>query len=224
MPALPSVAKVVRVDFQQSIGPNTRVRNRLFFRYAGAGPTNADLLTFLNTVSAAWNTNLSPLLVTQSTLSGLAGTDLTSPTAARAVNTTAHPGTVAGTGTFAGYCLIVAMAIQRRYRGGHPRFYAGGVAETNQLNANQWNSTTLTAWNSGFSAFITACVAAPPATMGVTVNCNVSYFLGFHNVTLPSGRQRSVPTLRGTPITDDILFYTARIQVGSQRRRNQQSA
>jgi hypothetical protein len=50
---------------------------------------------------------------------------------------------------------------------------------------------------------------------------NVSYYNGFTVVTNPTtGRARNVPTLRGTPVVDTVTGIVARVQVGSQRRRN----
>jgi hypothetical protein len=223
MPALPNVPRVVRYDFRQTIGPNARVLNRLFFQYSGT-LSATDLATLLTTASASWNTNISPNLSTIVTMTSLTGTDLTSPSSPQAVNGTARVGGAGYQNLPAGTSIIIKFKINRRYRGGHPRVYFGGQGFANLADAEHWSSTNINAWNTGFAAFIAGCVLAPPAAVGTLVHVSVHYFAGFHNVTLPSGRQRALPTLLLNPSVDPVVSYSVNPIVGSQRRRNQQSA
>jgi hypothetical protein len=225
MPALPAVAKVVRLDLFFTVGVNTRVRDRMFFSFAGAGPTVTDLNTWLTTVSAAWGTNMSPQQHTSCTLTSLEATDLTSSNGAQTTLTASHAGTLTGTGTApaAGIAVVIKFRISRRYRGGHPRFYMPGPSMGNLADSEHWTSAYATAIATAFAGFVTAAVTGPPANLGAMSHSNISYFLGFHNVTFPSGRQRAVPTLRALPVNDTVVSYAVNPIIASQRRRNQQS-
>lgn len=223
MPALPSPGKVIRTDFFLTVGANARVRDRIFFSYAGAGPTVADLNTLAGTIAAAWGTNLSPQTNTGVTLTGITLTDLASASGAQTVTSQSRVGTLAGTAMSAGIAMIVKFKINRRYRGGHPRFYLPGRVTADLASSTNWLTASTTALATAFGAFITACEATPPTNIGTMTHVNVSYFLGFTNRTFPSGRTRAVPNIRTTPVVDSVVSYSVNIFVGSQRRRNQQS-
>lgn len=224
MPALPNVAKVVRLDFFMTKGGDTRVRDRMFIQYSGAGPSVADMLTFLNQVSSAWLTNIAPLQDTATTLTSILGTDLSSASAAQNLNSTVRAGSRAGSGLQAGVAGIIKFKVARRYRGGHPRMYLPVGVGTDTATAQQWTSTFLALLLSGWQAFITALPTGLPASFGTISHVNVSYFQGFHVVTPLSGRSRTVATLRGTPVVDTVISYAINPNFGSQRRRNLQSA
>ena len=222
MAALPPVAKVIRYDFRQLVGANTRILNRLFFQYSGALSTT-DLTTLLATASSSWLTNMVSLFSTIHSLLSITGTDLSSSTAPQVVNTTVRTGTGGYQNIPQSASLIMKFKINRRYRGGHPRSYWSGQGLVNQADSQTWNTTEINVWNTNFAAFIAACVASPPAAVGTLTHVNVNYFKGFHNVTFPSGRQRAVPTALATPNVDPIVAYLANPRIGSQRRRLQQS-
>jgi hypothetical protein len=206
-----------------TVGANTRVRDRIFFSFTGAGPTVADLGTLATTMSAAWNTNMSPQVNTGVTLTGITLTDLTSASGAQNVTSQARVGTLAGTAMSAGIALIIKFKVNRRYRGGHPRFYLPGRVIADLASSTSWNAGVLTAVSTAWAAFIAGCVLGPPASLGTMAHVNVSYFTGFTNRTFPSGRTRAVPNLRVTPLQDPIVSYSVNGLIGSQRRRNQQS-
>lgn len=224
MPALPNVSKVIRVDFFLTVGANARVRDRIFFSFAGAGPAVTDLNTLAATISSSWLTNLVPQTNTGVTLTGITLTDLTSASGAQTVTSQSRVGTLAGTALSAGVAMIVKFKVARRYRGGHPRFYLPGRVTADLASSTQWASGSTTSLATAFAAFITACEASPPTNIGVMTHVNVSYFNGFTNKTFPSGRTKAVPTVRVTPVTDPVTAYSVNGFIGSQRRRNQQSA
>lgn len=224
MPALPSPGKVVRLDIFNIVGANQRVRDRIFFSYTGAGPASADLTTFLNTVSAAWNTNIVPQVNTSDTMWALQATDLASSSGAQVTISTARVGTLAGTAVSAGVAMVIKFKIARRYRGGHPRFYFASRVIADLSSSVLWSTTATTNVATAWAAFIAACVTTPPTNLGTMAHVNVSYFNGFTNKTFPSGRIRAVPNQRGTPLVDTITSYSVNQGVASQRRRNQQSA
>ena len=223
MPALPAVSKVFRLDFNQTYGGNTRIKDRLFFSYTGA-ISAADAATLATTARNAWNTNLAPILVNTHSLTSIQLTDLNSNTGVQVVNSTAAPGTAAVAGVPAGAAMVFKLKTNLRFRGGHPRFYLTGIGANNLTTPETWLATGASTFLAAFQAMITAIQTAPPAAVGVVVNIAVSYFQGFHNVTFPSGRVRSVATLRTTPVQLTIASYAVNPNVASQRRRNQQSA
>lgn len=223
MPALPNVSKVIRCDLFQTIGANVRVRDRIFFSYTGAGPTVADLNTFAGTISNAWNTNIVPQQNTGCTLTGITLTDLTSPSAAQTVTSQSRVGTLAGVALSAGVAMIIKLKINRRYRGGHPRFYLAGRVAADLATSTSWVAANIAAAATAFSNFIGAATVGPPASIGTATHVNVSYFTGFTNKTFPSGRTRAVPNQRVVPLVDNVVSYSGNPLIGSQRRRNQQS-
>jgi hypothetical protein len=224
MPPLPNAGKVIRCDLFFTVGANTRVRDRIFFSYAGAGPAVADLNTLAGTISAAWNTNMAPQVNTGVTLTGITLTDLASASGAQVVTSQARVGTLVGTAMTAATAMVIKFKVARRYRGGHPRFYLPGRVIADLATSVQWAAGSVTNVVTAWTAFIAACVLAPPAPIGVMTHANVSYFLGFTNTTFPTGRTRAVPRLRAVPVVDAVTSYSGNQQIGSQRRRSQQSA
>jgi len=223
MPALPSVSKVIRVDLLQTYLGNTNIIDRIFFQYSGTVSTT-DLTTVLGTISSAWLTNLVRDYSTGHTLTGIRGTDLNSNTGAQVQITTSRVGTDAGPGLPAGAAVVVRFKLALRYRGGHPRFYSTGKTTAWESASTAVDPTHATQLSGDFAAFITASITTPPAAVGTLSHVNVSYFSGFHNVTLPNLRVKSVPTLRGTPVVSAISSYSTNPKMASQRRRNVQSA
>ena len=190
-------------------------------QYAGA-LTQADAQTWAATCRSSWATNLAAAISSAWSLTSVVLTDLTSASAAQAIDGTAVAGTPSGAPVANGVALVVKDKITRRYRGGHPRSYVMGVPSANLLNGDAWTTgflgTGLTAWN----AFIAACLLAP-AGAGAVTEVNVSYFLGFTNITNPSsGRAHPRATVRATPLVDQILSHSLNPKPGSQRRRNEQ--
>jgi hypothetical protein len=123
MPALPPVNKALRVDLLINNQSNSRIRDRIFLAFTGAGPSVVDLTTLANTIATAWANNIAGLQSNLSSLLGVTVTDLTSATGAQAVTAQNKPGTVAGAFSGAAVAAVVKFKIARRYRGGHPRFY-----------------------------------------------------------------------------------------------------
>jgi hypothetical protein len=224
MPALPNVAKVVRVQFLLSGLGNTRVQDRIYLAFAGAGPAVADLNTLGATIATAWGTNLSSAMSTAGALIGVALTDLTSATGAQTQVSTSKIGTGGAVSLPNGTAAVIRFKIARRYRGGHPRFYFPFPPQAQEGAGPGWLSTYVSSLAASFLAFITAVETTPPVALGALTHVNVSYFSGFTNKSFPSGRTHPVPTLRATPLQDLVVSYSVNPNYGSQRRRNLQSA
>ena len=222
MPALPAVPKVVRVDhhFTEAAAPNVMVHS--FFQYSGACSLT-DATTWLTNIVAAMGTFMTGFMQPTISLVLTELTDLTSNTSSQVQNSTGHTGGAGASPLAAGVAMVIKYHMVRRYRGGHPRVYLPGMAAAYLTTPTAWNATSAGNVAGAWITFIAACVAnTNPAALGTLTQVNISYYQGFHNVTLPSGRVKSVPTPRVTPLIDTITNITPNLTPGSQRRRNEQ--
>jgi hypothetical protein len=223
VPALPAVPNVLRVTLLATMGSDVDVLNRFYLQYAGTAPTNAQLSTLAAGIGTDWGTDLKAKAISAYILEEVEITDLSSPTGALGTATIGTAGTRAGSAIAAGSAVVLQFHIARRYRGGHPRIYLPYFGDTDVVTPQTWGAASLTALVSSWNAFITAILARTWAGGTLSAQVNVSYYQGFHNVTLPSGRETSKPTLRGTPVVDLVASVSANPHICSQRRRNQSS-
>ncbi len=223
MPALPNVPNVVRVAMKQLLNEDLDVLNRIYISFGSGSISAADALALANTVVTAWTTHIAPIQSTDISLSEVTVEDLTSASGATASLSASVPGTIAGAVLSAGAAMVIRKHLLRRYRGGHPRLYFGGMVSGGLHDAQTWDGTFATTFLGGFEAFMTAVLSGAPAGHGSWADVNVSYYSGFHNFTFPSGRTRPIPTLRVAPLVDLVAGYSYNPKVGSQRRRNLQS-
>jgi hypothetical protein len=222
MPPLPSVSKVLRLDWKFTTGTDIDVLNRIFVEYSGTAPTNTQLNTFCGVMHTAWDTNLRGLTPSSDVLVLKTAVDLSSPTAAIGEDNTTDTGNRTGTALTAAECLVVSHEVQRRYRGGHPRTYWHWGVAADLSNTNTWSNTFTGAVAGDWASAIVAVLAGGWSGAGTLTHVNVSYYKGFTLVTSPTtGRGRNVPTLRAAPVVDPITSYVIRPYVGSQRRRNE---
>jgi hypothetical protein len=223
MPALPSVAKVVRVDHHYTQGDTANLQIRVFLQYAGTLNT-ADATTWLTAIVGGMSTFMAAVSNTLSlTLSEL--TDLSSPTAPQVQNSTGATGSETTAENPAGTAMVLKYHILRRYRGGKPRVYIPGTLQSWLSTANVWGSSSLGVIVGDWGTYLNTATTTPGSTaIGAITHVNVSYYQGFVNHTYPSGRVKPIPQLRGTPIVDQIVNVSGNPQVASQRRRNHQSA
>src|SRR3974377_1064761 len=98
MPALPFANKVLRIQFQFSLGtPLTPFGGfRVFWQYSTSAPDVPGIFAFLTTASTAWNTHFAAIMSTKYTLTQLVATDLTSATGLQVVQSASVVGTDAG--------------------------------------------------------------------------------------------------------------------------------
>jgi hypothetical protein len=223
MPALPNVPNVVRILLKQTLNEDLDVLNRVYLSFGSGTFSAADALALASTVFTAWGAHMAAVESTDLSLVEVLIEDLTSPSGATGAATGSTPGTIVGSVLSAGAAFVIRKHVQRRYRGGHPRLYFGGMVSAGLHDAQTWDGTFATTFLGGFEAFMTAIISGAPAGHGSWADVNVSYYEGFHNFTFPSGRTRPIPTLRGTPLVDLVTGYNYNPKVGSQRRRNLQS-
>lgn len=221
MPALPPVPKVIQLAFGTENVTNNYVDiNRLYVSYTGTAPSVGSLNAFAATALAAFATALAPSTGDDKVFASLEAVDLSSPTSAVSTVTGATTGALTGAILPADVAMVMSATVARRYRGGHPRSYLP-VGDTTKLDDDAtWASAFLTTVHTAWVGFITAVGGSGWSGAGTVAPVNVSYYSGFHNVTFPSGRVASIPSLRvGGPLVDLITAYVARKRLGTQRRR-----
>jgi len=225
MPALPSPGKVVKVDVFQSLGDDIHALNSYFLGYTGAS-SQADLDTLCAAAVTGWQTEILSEQVNDNVLDEIVMTDLVSDTAPRSVVTSGVSGSVSGGAMGAATAMVFSFPTGRRFRGGHSRLYLGGLPQTVLQDPQHWSSSIVTTMGGRWDAFIDDQTdAITLSVMGVIRQVAVSYFQGFTVVTNPiTHRARNVPTLRGTPLVEDVVNVRVSNRVASQRRRNLQSS
>jgi hypothetical protein len=222
---LPPVPGVNKVQLFQTIGGDTHVLTHLFYQHAGA-PTAADAQHMAEVVRDNWVASVLNHLNAACTLDRVVVTDLTSVSTAQGTAVSGTAGSAVTAPLPAGTAMVISTKIPRRFRGGHPRMYVGGLSTGDLLNAQKWLATALTNIQEGVEAVDAAVVGAAYATYTGVAPVTVSYFSGFTVVTNPiSGRAHNVPKLRvGGPQVDFVNDRVGNPNVGSQRRRNLQSS
>jgi hypothetical protein len=197
-----------------------------FYMVGSPSPTTTDMALTPSLVRAAWihAGSLQAMHDADVTLVRVDVTCLTTPTAGQATGSFGDAGTNSGNPLPPGTALVIKFKTPRRYRGGHPRAYMTGLIREGMTNPSEWLPAYMANWATAWSTFIGQLVATTPGSINWSGQVNISYFAGFHNVTYPSGRVRSVPTLRAVPVIDSVLSYSVNPRPASQRRRNLQSA
>lgn len=217
-PPLPDVP-CVRVRLIYNQGNPGEGGNRLYLSYSGSAPTGANCTTLATDIGAAWGLHIAPVvsatyeltevdvldIATNSGLSGQAhpdvGGDITDPEL---------PDNCASNCEF---------NIARRYRGGKPRMYLPPPS-TSQL-ANQSTYTALHVSNVGVqvAAFFAEIEALSIGAMGTLQHVNLSYYSGYTNVEVPGRRAKVIPNYRPLALHDNVVGYSPKAVIGSQRRR-----
>lgn len=221
MPALPAVPNVIRADLYWTIGADASALNRLFIAYTGASPSNADAASLASALFTSWAAEWHPYTHTTTVATGCRVVDLSSSSGGEGLHTGSSAGADASDPLAASTCGLLSMGISRRYRGGKPRTYLPiGGADLLQT-AQTWKSTTISNCQASADAFRAAVATMTAGTTDLTHLVNVSYYHGFTVVTSPTtGRARNVPTLRSTPVVDNLVTWSFEPKVASQRRRD----
>jgi hypothetical protein len=203
-----------------TIGSDTNVSWHLFMQ-TGAPPTQAQADSAANAAHTAWVTNLAPLTSTNFSLTQVTVTDLSDPSGPVGINSTAAPGTRAGSaGLSAPVSMLVNMKIQRRYRGGKPRIYVPAGLSADMATPQTWGATFLTQFHDGWLAFSSAIGSSLSWASGGAQTVNVAYFKGHKWVGDDETGHKKVPLpYPGGPHVDPILAWAFNPLIGTQRRR-----
>lgn len=208
MPALPAVARVVRVQVRGLIRGARPWQNGFHLQYTGTAPGVSDLNTLAASIGTAYVTNFGPVIYTGNSVESVVLADLTSPLAASGESGFAGGGARTGTSLTAQVACVVSWDINVRYRGGHPRTYhpAGVIADA--PSAVTWNGSFVTEMLAAATAFRTAMNAL--TTIGATYTMvTVSYF--------NPGNQPGV--IRPVPAVYTVQGARVRSRIDTQRRR-----
>jgi hypothetical protein len=225
MPALPSVPKVVRFVGKYALsGVSRPLINAWHFGYNTGSINASDLLALANTFATVFAADIAPLFSLAMELNELTATSLDSPTAPEVTIAPGIIGSTALPSVPAGTAAVFQRPVARRYRGGHSRLYLGGVSESQLVDPDNWHTTFITAAEAGYNTFSADVALGAPTGYGGFFECNVSYYHGFTNFLMPSGRYRAIPTPRTTPLVDELMDIRLNPKPGSQRRRQQQGA
>jgi hypothetical protein len=220
MPPLPDVPGVVKVDLWQAYGNNKRILNRIHFGFTGSLSVS-DAMAWAATIDSYWDTSI---FHPDHSLQGVLLTDLTTTSGAVGYDYTTHAGTFSGTPLPAEVAMSIEYLIARRYRGGKPKSFLTGCITAMQHDEETWDDAHIASRIAGWDTFLANSMSHAPAAVGTVRKVSVSYYSGFHVVTSPiTGRARNVPTVRTTPVVDDITGYRGDPHIASQRRRSQGS-
>ena len=220
MPALPSVPKVLRLNYKFTIGEDNGALCRTFYQYTGGGATSTELSALCTAIATSANTYLIPLMTDDRTLIEVTLTDLTNPSAPVGAAVVSHAGTRGGGSILpASAALVESSQVLRRYRGGHPRVYWPFGNTADLQDSQTWTSAFLTAALTALNAHQADWFGSAPVDLGSVNRVNVSYYQGFTPHVGTTGRYRNVSNPRITPIIDAVVGEVVRIGVGQIRRR-----
>lgn len=221
VPALPSVASVLRIALIYHTSGTTQAGCRFYFSYTGTAPSNSACASIAASIASAHGTDLSPMMSTNFNLVEVEVTDLSSPTSGIGIWTGAQGGTRSGNAVSIDNAVNLQWLIARRYRGGKPKiFLPFGTEGDTTTNNNDWSSTFVTAMNSAWSSFATALGAISASGCALNAHVSVSYYKGFVSSQNPvTLRWRNIPTLRSAPVVDGVTGHSTQTTCGVQRRR-----
>ena len=204
MPALPSVPGVIKSVLKFVDGAGNNMANILHWGFTGA-----DTLTLLTNLGIAigdkWVADMLPVQSNSYTFDGIEMVDLSSDTAPSTEIIVSEPGGLSGAPLPASAAMVIGHDISRRYRGGHPRTYLGGMVQSYLENNTDWVEGDYTGIAADFADFISDVITAAPSGLGTVSAVNVSYYTDH--------------ALRAVPVVDPINSYIGHPRVCSQRRR-----
>lgn len=192
---------------------------RFYLSYSGSAPTAGNCTTLAGDVSTAWGTNLKGDCQDNISLVEVDVLDIATNSGLSGQWTGTITGTNGSTFTPIQCAINIEYGIARRYRGGKPRCYLPPAGNSELLGNNRWSSAFLSSVTTDVTAFFTAVEALSVGAVGTLKHVSLSYYKGFTNITNSSGRERAVPTYRGTAVHDNVTGYFPKQIIGSQKRR-----
>jgi hypothetical protein len=221
MPTLPPVPHTLEMLLDYSVGADSHALTRLHFDYGGGAPSITDATAIAAHASTAAGTNLKPLQSANTSITNIQVTDLSIPSGARGNAAGPGAGTRAGASVPAGVAVLVNGTILRRYRGGKPRSYFPWGVAGDLGSLNTWGAGAVTAFQTGYAAFLAAMNGFTAGTTTVGALVSVSYYSGYTlGPAAPGGFRKRVATPRAVPVVDGIGTVVVNPIVASQRRRN----
>ena len=222
MPALPPVPNVLKVTTRFNVGSDLSVSTGLHFRYTGTAPTSTTCAAIATSIYNLAVTNLVPSLANANSLTCVDVVDLTSATSGAGSHDAVTAGTDGADPLPAEVCVLMNIAIARRYRGGKPRAYWPLGISTDLQTPQQWGSVSLASFLSHLATYIDGIMVISSSGTTLGTMCSVSYYSGFTvrpNPIVPGVRSKNVSTPRTVPLVDDFTGISINPRPGSQRRR-----
>lgn len=204
MAPLPPVPNVLRIAFEQSYEnqPNLMIFHAF---YTGSGLNQTDLDTVAANLANSITSWCNPVQTNDCVNKTITLTDLSSDTGLVSVQPVSGAGTAGSSAVVANSAMCNSWHIHRRYRGGHPRNYIGGMDSSNFATERSFKTTVVTAQTARCQALLAAVPSDGTGAFDALELVNVSYF---------SGGAR-----RDTPVVDTLLTGTVNSRPDSQRRR-----
>lgn len=204
MVALPPVPGVAKVIIKQVTGGVNVFNVMHVANPVGASWSQAGLDGLATLMRQTWVTNVIPLQTSQLTLTDVQVVDLSSDTGVESVATGNTPGGSAAGIMAASTAVCWSWKISRRYRGGHPRTYIGGVVQTQVSGVNTLAVAAQT-------QHVNAAAAIRSA-----VN---SYAFAGSTTSLVVVHYRRAKAILPVPLVSPITGVTVDSRLDSQRRR-----
>ena len=212
MPPLPAAHHVIKCEIKFTDSQSARGLVNIFHvGYTGADISVTDLANFATQFDLLVNNTLTTFMTSSMTHDESVFTDLTSDTAPRVITTPGTAGGNAGARAPASAAAVVSWLIARRYRGGHPRTYLGGLIASQIAEPNTLAEPFRTNFQTAARNFVNnVALINVPGGQGFNL-VNLSYY--DKNVT------PAPPHLRPVPFTDQITGANVHSRLDSQRRR-----
>jgi hypothetical protein len=141
-------------------------------------------------------------------------TDLTSDTAGQGTFDITSTGTRAGAQLPASACFLVSYAVDKRYRGGHPRTYLSVGVQDDLASAQTWNTVFVPEVTSAWETLVTSLLASYGATT-LTGLVAIQYKHLDKSLIPPAEVYNVPPVVLGLTVTNASYEPT----LGTQRRR-----
>lgn len=219
MPPLPAPGSIIRCEVKYGIDASIEAGSRFFLRYTSPAPSAQDLNELAGNVAGVWTTTMAPVTSSAEALHGVVCTDLSSASGNQGDWTGTQNGQESGAQLPASACGVVNHIINRRYRGGRPRTYIRCGTQADLTGTNEWSATFQATLLTKWEAWINGILTDGGGSLVLQNIVNVSWYEGFTVFTGPTGRARNIPTLRTTPLVDQVQSSTVSPKLGSQRRR-----
>jgi hypothetical protein len=219
----PFVPNVLKLTFNQHFGNATNIMNRLFFSFTGT-LNEQTALNIATGAAAAWDSDFAPLLSTTYVLDTVVVTDMGSATGLQYT----HPAALAGGLAAADYLpaqtsMCLTGVIQRRYRGGKPRWYQSGHHQTSLQDNQTFSALAIGQWEAAMVELIAAVKQATTVGGTITNNVSVSLVSGstWTEYTTAGGKinYRQDPIYRTEALIDTVSIWSPLARVSNQRKR-----
>lgn len=223
--ALPTVANVLEIAFHWTIDEDTKAITKLHWRQTAGTASESNLTALATAIVAGTTASLHSLVSAHVDNTLVSCTDLGTAGLVSGTVGGARAGSRTGGASYlpGQVCLVANYRIGRRYRGGKPRSYWPAGTMSDVADAQTWQTVQLAAGTHTLYTDLRATLDAVGAATGggitLGAQCSISYFSGGHWIAGTSGKPKWIPTLRGTPVVDDILSMSLRRKLGTQKRR-----